>query len=242
MSTPEVIEALSAADFAKLAVVSVATITTCLYRAGIKRACPTGIAPLSKNQPRMVGAAYTLRFVPARDDIGGINSYGGPTNIHQQAFEQCPPGGVLVMDTRGETRGCSCGDLLAGRLKARGCTGIVTDGGFRDTPDIVKLGFPAYQRIAVPTPSFGFLQAVELNVPVGCGDVAVYPGDIVVGDAEGIVVIPRQLAHRVAEDAYEQTCYDTFAAAEVARGRTVIGLYPATDTSRADFAVWRAQQ
>jgi regulator of RNase E activity RraA len=234
--------ALTEENRARLAQVSVATISTCLYRAGVKRACPTGIAPVAAGQPSMVGPAFTLRFVPARDDVGGISSYGGASNVHQRAFEECPPGGVLVMDTRGETRGCSCGDLLIGRLKARGCAGIVTDGGFRDTPDIIALGLPAYQRRAVPAPSFGFLQAVEMNVPVGCGDVAVYPGDIMVGDAEGVVVIPIAMANKIAEEAFEQTRYDTFAAEEVARGRSVIGLYPATDQSRDDYQAWLKAQ
>ena len=229
---------MNAETRARLSDVSVATITTVLYRLGIKRTCPTGIVPVTHGQPRMVGEAFTLRFVPARDDVGGISSYGGPANVHQRAFEECPPGGVLVMDTRGEVRGCSCGDLLVGRLKARGCAGVVSDGGFRDTPDIAALGFPAYQRCAVPAPSFGFLQAVEMNVPIGCGDVAVYPGDVIVGDAEGIVVIPRALANQVAEDAFEQSRYDEFAAQEIARGRTVIGLYPPTDQSRADYRQW----
>lgn len=226
---------------AKLSQASVATITTCLYRAGIKRACPTGISPVNPNQGRMVGEAFTLRFVPAREDAGGIDSYGGPSNVHQQAFECCPTNGVLVMDTRGETGGCSCGDLLIGRLKVRGCQGIVTDGGFRDTPDIIELNFPAYQRITVPGPSFDFLKAIETNVPIGCADVAVYPGDIVVGDKEGVVFIPRSLALRIANDAFEQTRYDRFAAEEVAGGRTVVGLYPATEQSRSDFALWCAK-
>ena len=237
--TSQALPPVSADAMTKLREVSVATLTTCLYRAGIRRACPTGIAPVSKGQPRMVGEAFTLRFVPARDDVGGIKSYGGASNVHQRAFEECPPGGVLVMDTRGETRGCSCGDLLIGRLKARGCQGVVTDGGFRDTPDIIALDFPAYQRIAVPSPSFGYLQAVEINVPVGCGDIAVYPGDIIVGDSEGVVVVPRHLVEQIAQEAFEQTQYDAFAALEVAAGRSIIGLYPATDSSRADYAAWR---
>jgi regulator of RNase E activity RraA len=219
--------------------VSVATISTCLYRAGVKTVCPHGIRPVALGLPRMVGEAFTLRFIPMRDDVGGMSSYGGNANVHQRAFEECPPGHVVVMDTRGETRACSCGDLLIGRLKARGCAGVVTDGGFRDTPDIALLEFPAYHRQPVPAPSFGRLQAVELNVPIGCADVAVYPGDILVGDAEGVVVIPARLASRIAQEAYESTQYDTFAAEEVARGRSIIGLYPATDASRAEFQRWR---
>jgi regulator of RNase E activity RraA len=229
---------LSPQNRERLRKTSVATISTCLYRAGIRVACPFGIFPVAAGQPRMVGEAFTLRFVPAREDVGGPSSYGSGGSVHQLAFEECPPGSVLVLDTRGETKGCSCGDLLIGRLKARGCAGVVTDGGFRDTPDIAALGFPAFQRQAVPAPSFGRLQAIEMNTPVGCSDVAVYPGDIVVGDAEGVVVIPAAMANNIAEEAYEQSCYDTFAAAEVARGRSVIGLYPPTVASREDFAHW----
>jgi regulator of RNase E activity RraA len=237
---------LTAPDRERLTQVSVATISTCLYRAGIKVVVPHGVRPLSSGQPRMVGEAFTLRFIPMRDDVGGMSTYGsssyGSGNVHQRAFEECPPGHVLVMDTRGETRGCSCGDLLIGRLKARGCAGVVTDGGFRDTPDIALLEFPAYQRRPVPAPSFGRLQAIELNAPIGCSDVAVYPGDIVVGDAEGVVVIPANMAQRIATEAYGMTQYDTFAAEEIARGRSIVGLYPATDASRIEFERWQQQR
>ena len=232
-------EVLTAQGREWLTQVSVATISTCLYRAGVRVACPHGIRPLAQGLPRMVGEAFTLRFIPMRDDIGGMSSYGAGGNVHQRAFEECPPGYVVVMDTRGETRACSCGDLLIGRLKARGCAGVVTDGGFRDTPDIALLKFPAYHRQPVPAPSFGRLQAAELNVPIGCADVAVYPGDIIVGDAEGVVVIPARMASRIAQEAYESMQYDTFAAKEVARGRSIVGLYPATDASRAEFERWQ---
>lgn len=229
---------LSALNRSRLRDVSVSTLTTVLYRMGVTRVCPLGIQPLSKTQPRMVGEAYTLRFVPMREDASDSASYGTAANLHQRTFEECPPGHVLVMDARGETRGCSCGDLLIGRLKARGCAGIVTDGGFRDTLDIEALEFPAYQRCPVPTPSFGYLQAAEAQVPIGCGDIAVYPGDIIVGDRDGIVVIPAKLADQVAEKAWEQTDYETFASQEVARGRTIVGLYPAGEAAMADYRAW----
>lgn len=230
---------LTERDRQRLLEVSVATISTCLYRAGVKVCCPHRIRPVAPNLPRMAGPAFTLRFIPTRDDVGGPASYGSSDNVHQRAFEECPPGHVLVMDARGETRGCSCGDLLIGRLKARSCAGIVTDGGFRDTPDVAMLQFPAYQRAPAPAPSFGRLQAVELDVPIGCADVAVYPGDIVVGDAEGVVIVPASMASRIAEEAYELTQYDTFAAEEIARGRSIVGLYPPSDSSRAEFDGWR---
>jgi regulator of RNase E activity RraA len=222
--------------------VSIATISSCLYRQGLKRVTPHGIVPVTPTQPRMVGEAFTIRFVPMREDVGGPDSYGSQGNVHQRAFEECPEGFVLVMDTRGETRGCCGGDLLIGRLKARGCAGIVTDGGFRDTPDVATLDFPAFQQKPAPAPSFGVLQAVELNVPVGCSDVAVYPGDVVVGDLEGVVVIPNALANRIAEEAWAQTQYDTFASVEIARGRSVIGLYPPSAESRADFERWQGSK
>ena len=234
--------ALSELNRQRLAQVNISTLSTCLYRQGVRRTVPTGIVAVSRDQPRMVGSAFTLRFVPMRDDQGGMQTYGGAQNIHQQAFEQCPSGSVLVMDTRGETRGCSCGDLLIGRLKQRGCAGIVTDGGFRDTAQIEALGFAAYQRCAVPAPSFGFLQAVEMNTPVGCGDVAVYPGDIIVGDSEGIVVIPLTIADEIAEQAHEQTGYERFAVDEIARGRSIIGLYPASELSREQYRAWQERR
>lgn len=233
---------LTAENRERLKRVSVATISTSLYFKGVKHVLPHGIVPVSAGQPRMVGAAYSMRFVPMREDVGGSSTYGSVDNVHQRAFEECPEGAVLVLDARGETRGCSCGDLLIGRLKARGCAGIVTDGGFRDTPDIALLDFPAYQQRSAPAPSFLRLQAIEVNVPIGCSDVAVYPGDIIVGDAEGIVVIPKPMANAVAEDAWARTQYDTFAAEEVSRGRTIIGLYPATDGSRAEFERWQKVQ
>lgn len=236
------LQALTAINRQRLREVSVSTLTTCLYRAGVKRVCPLGILPLKKDQPRMVGEAYTLRFVPMREDVSDQVSYGTAANLHQRAFEECPEGHVLVMDTRSETRGCSCGDLLIGRLKARGCAGIVTDGGFRDTPDVAALDFPAYQRGPVPTPSFGYLQAVEINRPIGCGDIAVYPGDIIVGDPDGIVVIPAAMANAIAEQAHEQTEYETFASLEVSKGRSIIGLYPATEGARIDFENWRTRR
>jgi regulator of RNase E activity RraA len=222
----------------RLKQVSIATISSCLFRRGLRHVTPHGIVSVAVNQPRMVGEAFTLRFVPMREDV---EAQPPPTagTVHQRAFDECPAGFVLVMDARGETRGCCCGDLLIGRLKARGCAGVVTDGGFRDTPDIIKLNFPAFQQRPAPAPSFGALQAVEMNVPIGCSDVAVYPSDLVVGDSEGIVVIPGGLANAIAEEAWSQAQYDTFAVEQIAAGRGLVGLYPATPESRNEFGRWR---
>jgi regulator of RNase E activity RraA len=155
-------------------------------------------------------------------------------------METCPPGHVVVVDSRGDPRAASAGDLYIGRLAARGCAGIVTDGGLRDSEGILKTGLPAYCRRASSPPSPIVHQPLELNVPIACGGVAVYPGDVIVGDADGVVVIPADIVDAVAEEAAATTLFDEFAEAEVAGGRSLIGLFPvADDKAKADFEVWR---
>ena len=231
--------ALSAETRDRLGGVGVSTLTTCLFRRGFRNLFLRGLQPVAPGLPPMVGEATTLRFIPAREDIGGMASYSQAGNVHQAAFDECEAGRVLVLDTHGQIEACSCGDLLVGRLKARGAAGIVTDGGFRDTPDIAKLAFPAYHRHPVPPPSFLWLHAIERDVPIACAGVAVFPGDIVVGDGEGVVIVPAMLADEVGEEAAAMTRYDAFAAAKVAEGRSVAGLYPASDASRSEYEVWR---
>jgi regulator of RNase E activity RraA len=216
--------------------VGVSTLTTCLYRRGIRNAYLHGIVPVNR-ETRMVGEAFTLRFVPARDDVTDTRN-----NLHQRAFDECPAGAVLVIDAQRELEACTCGDLLVARLKARGAAGIVTDGGFRDSQEIAQLAFPAYHARPVPPPSFLRLHAVALNEPIGCARVAVYPGDIMVGDAEGVVVIPASMAGEVAQQAHELSDYDEFAAEQIRGGRSVVGLYPPTDASRAEHSVWRKKK
>ena len=216
--------------------VGVSTLTTCLYRRGIRNAYLHGITPVSKGA-RMVGEAFTMRFVPAREDVTDTRN-----NLHQRAFDECPAGAVLVIDAQRELEACTCGDLLVARLKARGAAGIVTDGGFRDAQEIAQLAFPAYHARPVPPPSFLRLHAIALNEPIGCARVAVYPGDIVVGDAEGVVVIPASMANEIAGEACEAASYDEFVAEHIRGGRSVVGLYPPTDISRAEYAAWRKKK
>ena len=155
-------------------------------------------------------------------------------------MEECPPGAVLVIDSRKDARAASAGGILVSRLMKRGVAGIVTDGGFRDSPEIAKMPFPVYhQRPAAPT-NLTVHQAIDINVPIGCGDAPVFPGDVVVGDAEGVVVIPAHLADEVAAEAVEMTAFEDFVQAKVMEGRSILGLYPPTDEqSRVDFAAWR---
>jgi regulator of RNase E activity RraA len=147
---------------------------------------------------------------------------------------------VLLMDSRKDARAASAGGILVSRLMKRGVAGVVTDGGFRDSPDIAKLGFPAYhQRPTAPT-NLTLHQAIDINVPIGCGDVAVWPGDVVVGDAEGVIVIPADIADEVAAEATEMTVFEDFVQEKVLEGRSILGLYPPTEEqSRTEFAAWR---
>jgi regulator of RNase E activity RraA len=228
---------LSSATREALLRVGTSTLTGILSRRGMRNMFMQEVWPIRPDLPRMVGAAFTIRFVPAREDKARA---GGRGPIQQQAMEGCPPGHVLVVDARGDPRAASAGDLYVGRLKARGCAGIVTDGGLRDSDGIYKTGLPAYHRRPSSPPSGIVHQPVDLNLPIGCGGVAVYPGDIIVGDCDGVVVIPPDIVDVVAEEAMASTLYDEFAEQEVARGRSLIGLFPAAgEEAKRDFEAWK---
>jgi regulator of RNase E activity RraA len=226
---------------AKLMTVSVATLCTALFKRGLRNQVIQGAQPLNRSLPNMVGPAYTLRYIPAREDLNGIAVFQDPTHPQRMAVEQCPEGAVLVMDSRKDARAASAGGILVARLMVRGVAGVVTDGGFRDSPDIAKYSMPAYHaRPSAPT-NLTLHQALDLNVPIGCGDAPVFPGDIVVGDAEAVIVIPAAIADDIADEAVEMTAFEDFVQEEVLKGRAVIGLYPPTqEQSRTDFANWRA--
>jgi regulator of RNase E activity RraA len=217
--------------------VGTSTLSGILNRRGLRNMFMQEVWPIRPDMPRMVGIAYTMRFVPAREDKAGPHP-AGP--IQQQAMEGCPPGGVLVVDARGDPRAASAGDLYVGRLAARGCAGIVTDGGLRDTEGVYKTGLPAYHRRPSSPPSGIVHNPVDIGLPIACGGVAVYPGDVIVGDCDGVVVIPPDLADAIAEEALATTLYDEFAEEEVAKGRSLIGLFPtANDEAKRDFEAWK---
>jgi len=223
-----------------LMTVSVATLCTALFKRGLRNQFIQDVHPLNDTLPNMVGEAFTLRYIPAREDINPISVFLDRKHPQRVAIEQCPPGGVLVIDSRKDPRAASAGGILVARLMARGVAGVVTDGGFRDSPEISKYNMPAYHnRPSAPT-NLTLHQAMDINVPIGCGDVAVFPGDVVVGDAEGVIVIPAHLAEEVALEAVEMTAFEDFVTEKVREGRSILGLYPPTDEqSRTDFAAWR---
>jgi regulator of RNase E activity RraA len=188
----------------------------------------------------MVGEAFTLRYIPAREDLNPIGVFKDRAHPQRKAIEECPPGAVMVIDSRKDARAASAGSILIARLMKRGCAGIVTDGGFRDSPEIAKLAIPAYHhRPAAPT-NLTRHQAIDIDVPIGCGDAPVFPRDVIVGDAEGAVVVPAHLADEIANEAFEMTAFEDFVTEEVMKGRSILGLYPATDPqTERDFAAWR---
>jgi regulator of RNase E activity RraA len=187
--------ALSDETREKLKGVSVATITTALFKRGLRNQFVQDVHPLNPSLGNMVGEAFTLRYIPAREDLNPIGVFKDRAHPQRKAIEECPPGAVMVIDSRKDARAASAGSILVARLMKRGCAGIVTDGGFRDSPEIAKLAIPAYhERPASPT-NLTRHQALDIDVPIGCGDAPVFPGDVIVGDAEGVVVDVQR--HRV---------------------------------------------
>lgn len=231
---------LNGATRAKLAKTGTANIANVLLKRGFHNSYLLGISPISDTQEPLVGPAFTLRFMPSREDIDTMANYARSDNLHRRAVEECPPGHVLVIDTGGCLRASSAGDLMALRMLTRGVAGVVTDGGFRDTPAIRKTGLPAYQRQPAPPATPIAMHPAELNGPVGCAGVAVYPGDVMVGDAEGVVVIPQHLIDEVAEEAFDAVLYESFAEFQIVRGRSIFGLFPATPESRHEYDDWVA--
>lgn len=231
--------ALTEDNRARLHHVSTATLTTALFKRGLRNTFMQGPQRIAPGR-QMVGEAYTMRYIPAREDLDGLDVFLDPSHPQRVGVEACPSGHVMVIDSRGDADAASAGGILVTRLMVRGAAGMVTDGGFRDTPDIATLDFPTYHaRPSAPTNLIRH-HAVDLNVPIGCGRVPVYPGDIIVGDGEGVVVIPAGLANGIAEEAHEMTAYEDFVTERVAAGHTIVGLYPPTDRSNLDlFATWR---
>lgn len=232
--------ALSQETRDKLRTVATATISTALFKRGYRNQMIQDIQPLDPAKPTMVGEAFTLRYIPAREDLNPITVFQDRAHPQRKAVEDCPPGAVFVVDSRKDARAASAGSILVTRLMKRGVAGIVTDGGFRDAAEIAALEIPSFhKRPSAPT-NLTCHQALDINVPIGCGDAPVWPGDIIVGDADGVIVIPAELADEIANEAVEMTAFEDFVTEKVHEGRSILGLYPATDEqTTVDFAAWR---
>ena len=230
--------------------VSVATLATALYKRGLRNQVIQDVHPVGQNHGKksvsgatnMVGPAFTLRYMPAREDRNTLAAFQNPQHPQRQAIEQCPEGHVLVMDSRKDARAASAGDILITRLMMRGGAGVVTDGGFRDSDSIAELDMPAYHsRPASPT-NLTLHEAIDINVPIGCGDAAVFPGDYIVGDNDSVIILPAHLVDELAADAAEMTAYEDFVAEQVKNGVSIIGLYPCTqEVHKKAFEAWRTK-
>jgi regulator of RNase E activity RraA len=226
----------------RLRLVSTATLTTQLFKRGLRNAFMQGVRPLGRYDGNLVGPAFTLRNIPAREDVDNVSVFANPDHPQRKAIEITPAAHILVVDCRGDTRAAFAGQILITRLMKRGVAGLVGDGGIRDAGPIGEMAqFPVF--CTGPSAPLNLAQhhAVESNVPIGCGGVAVYPDDIVVGDRDGVVVIPRALADDVARDAAEQEELEEFLLERIAEGAALPGIYPPNEATKAAFEIWRGK-
>lgn len=231
---------LTAEAVAALRRVSAATVTTQLLKRGFRNTFMPGVAPIRPDL-RMVGYAYTLRYIPMREDLD-LNPTGtvdNLTNVQRLAIEDVGPGDVLVIDARGDISAATLGNILAMRVKVRGAAGIVTDGAVRDYPAFREIEMPTYARAAHGAVSWIAHHAADRNVPIGCGGVMVVPGDVVVGDAEGVAVIPAAVAEEVALASLEQEELEEFLYEKISGGASIRGAYPPDASVRAEYEAWR---
>ncbi|MFI7211523.1 ribonuclease activity regulator RraA [Micromonospora maritima] len=224
--TEQLLAPLDPADLAALAEASTATLTTQLFKLGLRNTYLAGLRGLSRHEPRMVGEAFTLRYIPAREDIDTLDVFADYDHPQRLAVESVQPGQVLVMDCRGQGRAASAGHILLTRLAARGASGIVTDGTLRDVEGIGDLRLPVFAAGPAAMTNLAQHHAVDLQVPIGCAGVPVYPGDVLVGDADGVVCVPRHLVPVIAQPAREQEELEAFLQRRVAAGAPLRGTYP----------------
>jgi regulator of RNase E activity RraA len=243
MSASEI--TVSEATLEQLRHVSTATLTTQLFKRGLRNVFLQGVAPLARptpGAPNVVGPAFTLRNIPAREDLDHVGVFQDPDHPQRKAVETAPAGSVLVQDCRGERSVASVGSILALRLAKRGVAGMVSDGPVRDSGTIAALGLPIWCAGASAPLNLAKHHAVDMNVPIACGGVPVYPGDIVVADVDGVVIVPREMAAEVARDAAEQEQLEVFIAQRIEEGRPLRGTYPPNEETLAAYAQWRAQR
>ena len=224
--------------FDLLGKVSTATITGLLARRGLRRATIAGVRPIVRGT-RMLGEAFTLRYIPAREDLDWTGHLDNLTDPQRVAIERVGPGQVLVMDARGDVSSGSLGAILATRLKMRGAAGVVTDGAVRDFVEIGESGLPAFCRAPHPGANKVIYHPQDFGLPIGCGGVAVFPGDVVVGDDDGVVVVPRHLAQEIGEEGVENELKEEFIIERVRGGASIVGTYPLDEAGLREYEAWR---
>ena len=224
----------------KLKQVSTASVATALYKRGLRNQFVQGVLPVERKPVRMVGQAFTLRYIPAREDRNPLTVFRDRDHKQRVAVETCPEGQVLVMDARKDCRAATAGSILVTRLAQRGVAGGVSDGGVRDAEGIGALDMPAYFACPSAPTNLTLHEAIDINVPISCGDAPVFPGDVMLGDGDGVMVIPAHLAEEIAEECAQMETYEDFVLEQVQAGAGIIGLYPATDEENlVKFDAWR---
>ena len=217
--------------------VSTATLTMVLLKRGVRTSWLRGVEPLTMMGGRIVGPAFTIRFVPGREDLSQPESYAKSPSF-RDAIEAAPAGSVVVIDGRGNTLGATLGDILVARLAKKGVLAAVTDAPVRDADEIRRLTLPVLCAGVAPPPSIVGLSFAGYDEIIGCGGVAVCPGDVLVCDNDGVVVIPVAMAAEVAEDGVEQERFERFVQRRVAEGASVVGLYPPNEGTVQDYKRW----
>ncbi len=220
--------------FARLREISTATLTTVLLKHGLRQVFMRGTRPLDAGIPRVVGRAFTLRFVPAREDLATPASWASPVST-RAAIEAMPAGCVAVVDAMGNTDAGIFGDILCGRMRERGVAALVTDGALRDVKGVRDTGLPVWSRGAAAPPSVSALTFVDWQRPIGCGGVAVFPDDVVSLDGDGAVLVPAAILDEVLAEAAEQEHVENWIMREVKKGVPLPGLYPMDDDTRARY-------
>ena len=227
--------------YSALAAISTATITTVLLKKGLRNVWMRGARPLLPGQKRVVGRAFTLRFVPAREDLATPASWASPTST-RAAIEAMPEGVIAVVDAMGVADAGIFGDILCARMHKRGVAGLVSDGAVRDVAGVLATGLPVWCAGVAAPPSVAGLTFVGWQQPIGCGGVAVFPDDILVADQDGAVVVPAALLDMVMQEAPEQERMEAWIFRQVEKGAALPGLYPMNDDTKARYAAETAQR
>ena len=221
---------------------STATVQNQLFKRGLRNVFLFGLSPRNPSACRFVARAFTLRYIPAREDLDTLEVFRDPAHPQRFAVEAAPPGSVLVMDCRGDGRAASLGGILAARMLARGVAGVVTDGSVRDSPQIGTMTLPVYSAAVSASTNLVLHHAVDTQIPIGCAGVPVYPGDVLLGDGEGVVVIPQELALEIARDAAAQEELEVFVLERIESGAPLAGTYPPDDATLALYREWQCDR
>lgn len=233
---------LSAETIAKLKTTSSATLSTLLLKRGLRNTAIRGVRPLRTDAPPMIGPAVTVRYIPAREDIDGSEYSSSPDNYQRKAIDTIPEDHVLVLDCRCMPDIAGIGAVLARRLIYRKAAGVVLDGGVRDFMDIAALGLPTFCTGAAAPANLVAHHASDMNQPIACGGVAVYPDDIVFGDAEAVIVIPRKWADEIADEAIAMDRQEEFLKLEIESGKSTFGVYPPNAETTERYRLWEEEQ